>query len=105
MIVNVVPPQQQEHLVLLKIQDLAPGLTRQEPVPDQDTGMSPVQVNRRPGTLHPLPIPASNVLRQLNEVPNTVAIDGDSTETPQSHLTQLPTHLGANLALAFSEDF
>lgn len=90
---------------LVKIQDLAPGLARQEPVPDQDTGMSLVQANRRPGNLNPLHIPASNVLRQLNEVPTTVAICRESTETSQNHLSQLSNHLGASLALAFSEDF
>lgn len=90
---------------LVKIQDLAPGLARQEPVPDQDTRMSLVQANRRPGNLHPLHTPASNVLWQLNEAPTTVAIHGDNTETSQSHFTQLSSHLGASLALAFSEDF
>lgn len=88
---------------LVKIQDLVPGLDHQEPAPDQDTGVSLVQANRRPGNLYPslLHIPASNVLCQLKRFPPLWLY---IAETSQSHPTQLSSPPGTNLALAFSED-
>lgn len=85
---------------LVKIQDLVPGLDHREPAPDQDTGVSLVQANRRPGNLYPslLRIPASNVLCQLNEVPTTVAIHSrDVSKPPYSALKPSGGKLGTGI--------